>query len=152
MEIDDTLSFLLGHWALERSIEDHRSGTLGSLTGAAAIDSEALERGSDPDAVARYEEQGEFRFGSQVTRASRSLVCHRLSAGALMFHFLDGRPFVDLDLAGGGWQSVHLCGADRYEISTSVCSRDVIQERWHVTGPEKHYAAVTTLSRLRAEG
>jgi hypothetical protein len=68
-----------------------------------------------------------------------------------MFYFLDGRPFVELDLVGGKWRSVHVCGDDRYEIATAVCSNDMVRERWQVTGPEKDYDAVTTLSRLRAQ-
>jgi hypothetical protein len=66
----------------------------------------------------------------------------------VMVYFTDGRPFVDLDLRTGAWQSNHLCGDDRYEIATFVRSRNIVQERWGVQGPTTDYDAVTTLLRV----
>lgn len=97
---------------------------------------------------ARYDEQGELHFGAHVGPASRRLGYTRLSTGAAMLHFVDGRPFVDLDLRSGAWRSAHSCGDDLYEIATIVRSSAVVQENWRVTGPGKGYDAVTTLVRV----
>ena len=70
------------------------------------------------------------------------------SGGAVMLYRPARQPYVDLDLTGGAWDAVHPCGADRYEVSTVVRSRDVVQEYWRVQGPDKDYTAVTTLRRV----
>jgi hypothetical protein len=41
---------------------------------------------------------------------------------------------------------------DRYEITTVVKSRDLVEERWRVEGPEKDYDAVMSLERVTGEG
>jgi Family of unknown function (DUF6314) len=146
VQTDDTLAFLLGTWELKRTIEDHRSTTSGLFEGRASL------AAGDPCSArerARYVESGELRFGTRVTRASRSLLYERLDDASVMLHFADGRPFVDLDLRSGEWQSVHHCGDDLYELETQVCSESVVQERWRVTGPSKHYLAITTLTRAQ---
>ncbi len=158
MQTDDTLAFLLGTWDLVRSIEDHRSGTSGLFQGRATL----VRTGSAPSASAstsastsgsaceraRYEESGHLRFGSRTTRASRSLLFERLGNASVMMRFADGRPFVDLNLESGEWRSVHPCVDDSYEMTTTVCSQNLVWERWRVTGPSKDYEALTTLTRV----
>jgi hypothetical protein len=146
-KITDTFGFLLGTWRVERWIEDLVVPASGSFRGTASV----LERPPDGDASplgrARYDETGELHFGSYRGSAQRRLEYHRMGA-AVLLHFSDGRPFVDLDLRAGEWRSRHLCGADRYEMAFLVLSRDVVEERWQVQGPTKGYEAVTTLTRL----
>jgi Family of unknown function (DUF6314) len=147
MLIGDTLGFLLGRWDLSRSYTDHRSGTRGSFEGQAVV----AMTGSGGDAAglarARYEETGQLRFGSHEGPAQRGLEYARQADGTLMLYRAGGEPFVGLDLTSGAWHASHLCGEDRYEISTVVESPDVVQEHWRVTGPAKDYSAVTTMRR-----
>jgi hypothetical protein len=147
MRIADTLAFLLGTWDLKRSIEDHRSGMRGVFDGRAWLAATFGGSAAGPE-KAHYTEAGELRFGTNLTRASRTLVYERLGDGAVMLLFADGKPFVDLNLQSGEWGSVHHCREDLYELTTSVRSESVLQERWRVTGPSKDYVAVTTLTRV----
>ena len=87
-------------------------------------------------------------LGSREGSARRSLEYVRQRGGAVMLYRPGSQPYVDLDLASGTWDAVHPCGADRYEVSTVVRSRDVVQEYWRVRGPDKDYTAVTTLRRV----
>lgn len=152
MEVLDTLGFLLGRWKVSRSIEDHLNSIRGSFEGTARLTGVPFDGNPYPQTRARYEEAGEVSFGSHVGAARRSLDYHRMDDVAVMLHFSDGRPFVDLDLRTGAWQSRHLCGDDRYQIATLVMSRNVVQERWRVQGPTKDYDAVTTLTRSTEPG
>ncbi len=150
MVILDTLGFLLGTWRIARAIEDHRSETCGSFDGMATLTEKTTHRDTARGMRARYEEAGEMRLGGYVGQACRLLEYRREANDdpRLMLHFTDGRPFVDLDLRSGAWQSIHLCGDDRYEIATFVRSHDLVQERWRVRGPTKDYDATTTLRRV----
>jgi len=144
----DTLAFLLGTWDLERAIDDYRSGSDGLFRGSATlVQSEAVTANSRYG-QARYQESGELRFGTQVTRASRTLVYERLPDTSVMLHFADGKPFVDLNLESGEWRALHHCVDDLYELTTTVRSASVVEERWRVSGPTKDYLAVTTLTRV----
>jgi hypothetical protein len=80
--------------------------------------------------------------------ARRSLEYVRRLDGTVMLYRPGRQPYVDLNLTSGAWDAVHPCGADRYEVSTVVRSRDVVQEYWRVQGPGKDYTAVTTLNRV----
>lgn len=142
MPIEDTLAFMLGEWALERTLDDQRTGALGSFTGVATLTS------ADAGAHGAYAESGELRWGDHAGPAFRRLTFERLDGGAALLRFSDGRPYVELDLRSGTWQAVHDCGADRYEIETVVRAADVVQERWRVRGPAKDYTALTTLTRV----
>jgi len=138
-----TLDFLLGTWEVDRSIEDHRSGTLGSFHGTAVLAVDPDE-GRPGDGRARYDETGELTFGAHTGPASRHLL-YAVGPGSAVVcvSFADGRPFVDLDLSGGSWRAVHQCGTDRYELTTIVRSRHVVEEHWHV----RARARATTPSR-----
>jgi hypothetical protein len=144
MEISDTLGFLLGTWEVSRSYTDHRSGTASTFQGQAMLVSEA----TDGPERARYEETGRLRVGSHQGPAHRSLEYERRPGGTVMLYRPGRQPYVELDLTSGAWDVVHPCGADRYEISTVVRSRDLVQEYWRVQGPEKDYSAVTALRRV----
>jgi hypothetical protein len=144
MQIVDTFDFLLGEWALERSLTDHRSRTAGRFEGRVTI-AEGL---SGHGGRARYDEVGTLRFGGHEGPASRCLELVRLENTVVMLHFTDGKPFVDLDLRSGMWRGDHPCGEDHYEILTVVRSPDEVEERWRVRGPTEDYDAVATLRRL----
>ena len=144
MEIPDTLGFLLGTWALRRSYADHRSGTTAAFHGQAGL---AADSAAVPDR-AQYEETGWMCLGSHRGTARRSLEYVRRPGGAAVLYRPGRQPYVDLDLTSGAWDAIHPCGADRYEVSTVVRSRDVVQEYWRVQGPAKDYTAVTTLRRV----
>jgi hypothetical protein len=147
MRISDTFGFLLGTWDLSRSYTDYLSGTDGTFEGQAVLavtqpgGAAGLER-------ARYDEAGQLCLGAYRNPASRSLEYARRADGTVMLYRSGGQPYVDLDLTSGTWQASHPCGADRYDISTVVRSRDVVQEYWRVHGATKDYTAVTTLRRV----
>jgi hypothetical protein len=148
MEISDTLGFLLGTWDLNRSYTDHRSGTTATFQGQAVLATDAV---AGPER-AQYEETGRMCFGFHQGTARRSLEYDRRPDGSVMLYRPGRQPYVDLDLTSGAWSAVHPCGADRYEVSSVVRSRDVVQEYWRVQGPDKDYTAVTTLRRVGRMG
>jgi hypothetical protein len=144
VEIADTLGFFLGTWDLSRSYTDYRSGMTAAFQGQAALATDP----TDGPNRAQYEETGQIRLGLHQGTASRSLEYVRRPGGAVMLYRPGRQPYFDLDLTTGAWDAVHPCGADRYEVSTIVRSRDVVQEYWRVQGQDKDYTAVTTLRRV----
>jgi hypothetical protein len=141
--VADTFRFLLGLWDVERTVEDHLSGTEGSFLGSAVVVADPLN-----PATAHYEESGHFHLGTHSGPATRRLDVLRRDDSTAMLLFTDGRPFVDLDLRNGAWESKHPCAEDLYELSTMVVSLNLVQERWRVRGPETSYDAFTTLRRI----
>ncbi|MGO8859606.1 MAG: DUF6314 family protein [Acidimicrobiales bacterium] len=148
MEIVDTLGFLRGTWAIARSIEDHRTGTRGSFKGTATLTEVPIGCRVALEARAHYAEVGELHFGTHTGQARRTLEYRQLDDMTVMVYFANGRPFVDLDLSTGAWQSNHLCGDDRHEIATFVRSSNIVQERWRVQGPMTNYEAITIHTRM----
>ena len=146
MTVADTLDFLVGTWTVERLIDDHRSGIRGRFDGTAVL---LPEEGAEPVTRASYQEAGELRFGEHTGPASRRLTYVR-SGGAVLLYFADGRPYTDLDLRSGTWETEHPCVADLYAVRTEVCAPDELRERWRVRGPDKDYDAVTVLRRQPA--
>jgi Family of unknown function (DUF6314) len=144
----ETLAFLLGTWDLERVIEDYRSRTDGLFRGSGTLVQNEAASAESRRESALYQESGELRFGSQLTRASRTLLYERLPDASVLLRFADGKPFVDLNLESGEWRGLHHCVDDLYEMTTTVRSARVVEERWRVTGPSKDYLAVTTLTRV----
>ena len=142
MPVPDTLAFLRGRWRLERRLDDHRSGVCGTFTGDAEF------AATDDPAMLRYEERGELRFAGHTGPATRSLVCLGYPDGVVDVRFADGREFYRLDLGTGSCQAEHLCGRDRYTVTFLVLSEFLVEEYWHVLGPQKAYDTVTTLRRL----
>jgi Family of unknown function (DUF6314) len=140
--VPDTLAFLRGRWRLERRLDDHRCGVRGTFTGDAEF------AATDDPAVLRYAERGELRFGGHNGPATRTLVCIGRPGGAVDVRFADGREFYRLDLGPGSCQAEHLCGRDRYDVTVRVLSESLVEEHWHVLGPQKAYDSVTTLQRI----
>jgi hypothetical protein len=147
LRIADTLTFLLGVWDVDRSIDDRRSGTQGTFSGKASLAETGAGNGAAVPERAHYEETGDLLFGSYRGPARRTLEYVRLDGGAALLCFADGRPFIDLDLCDGACDRTHDCGPDLYEIGTVVISDDVVEQHWRVRGPSKDYTAVTTLTR-----
>ena len=147
--VSDTLEFLVGTRAVERSIEDHRSGISGHFEGQAVLVGHPAQQPAGTVPRASYQETGELRFGGHAGPARRGLDYVR-RGGAVMLYFTDGRPYVDLDLRSGTWRAAHPCVADLYEVTTIVRSADELQELWRVRGPDKNYDATTTLRRIEA--
>ena len=142
-----TLAFLLGTWDIARTIEDHHRGIIGSLVGRAEV--RVIPAGRDGVVrQASYTEHGVLRHGDYQGEARRQLRLTEANKSTVMLFFANGRPFADLDLSAGTWESIHLCGPDRYEITTIVLSHDLVHERWKVRGPRKNYDAATNLKRL----
>jgi hypothetical protein len=143
MDAAETMQYLRGTWRARRDVSDHRSGEHSVFVGTATFTPSRRARGT----VLRFEEFGEMRLGDYHGPSSR-LLDYVEADGRATIEFTDGRHFIDLDLADGESRDIHLCGLDRYEITTVARSADLIEERWRVVGPEKDYEAVTTLERV----
>jgi hypothetical protein len=141
VRVDDTFRFLLGEWALRRTIADHRDDRRGEFEGAATV----RPSGSEGDR-ARYQETGRLRYGGYDGRAGRTLELLR-EGGAVLVNFSDGRPFFVLDLRDGSCHADHPCGADHHVLEFHVRSDSLLDERWHVHGPHTHYTARTRWER-----
>jgi hypothetical protein len=126
---------------------DHRGGVRGTFEGTAALLRPKIETGDHGGRRARYDEVGELRFGDHAGSARRCFDYTQRHDATVMISFADGRPFVDLDLRSGEWQSTHQCGPDLHEITTLVVSGDILQEHWRVRGPVTDYEATTMLTR-----
>jgi hypothetical protein len=144
VDVDDTLSILMGEWQLERVIEDHLKATCGRFEGTATVAS------ADANDVATYDECGRVSFGAHEGPSHRALIFTRRPEGGVAVTFADGKPFFELDLRAGHCEALHPCRADTYELAFELRSRDHLTERWRVRGPEKDYDAVTTWRRSRS--
>ncbi|MBE1595797.1 hypothetical protein H4687_001926 [Streptomyces stelliscabiei] len=69
--------------------------------------------------------------------------------GTADVRFADGRPFHDLDLTSGHWQTDHPCVADLYRGEFEVHDEDHWRTIWRVGGPAKDHVLVTALTRDR---
>jgi hypothetical protein len=147
MEVTDSFNFLIGTWAFDRLITDHRTGIQGSCVGIASLTETKLELSDGTYRCGNYYESGELRLERQVVPTRRRLSYSRQKNLSVNLFFLDGRFFTDLDLRTGSWRAIHQCGEDYYEITTTITSDDEVHEHWQATGPRKDYVAVTTLRR-----
>jgi uncharacterized protein DUF6314 len=158
--VPDALGFLCGTWRVERRLADHRSGSAGWFRGTARFEPPRREdppdnskrRAGEPDGVAgedelAYREEGELAFGEHRGPACRSLIYRRRPDGTADVLFADGREFYRLDPRPGRWQARHPCGRDEYVLYGRVLSPGVFEERWQVSGPDKDYEIMTTLTR-----
>jgi Family of unknown function (DUF6314) len=146
VEAIDTLDFLLGRWRVERIVNDHRRGDQGQFRGVATF-----SRSESPNTAVgrvRFEEVGDYAIGDYRGEARRSLEYVASADSTVAITFVDGQHFIDLNLASGESSDEHLCNLDRYEITTVVKSRDLVEERWRVEGPEKDYDAIMSLERV----
>jgi hypothetical protein len=147
---NETLDFLLGRWRVERTVTDHRRGDQGHFRGTAAF-TRAEDSSSTGERV-RFDEVGDYSIGDYHGEARRSLEYVASADSSVAITFVDGHHFIELNLASGESSDEHLCNLDRYEITTVVKSRDLVEERWRVEGPEKDYDAVMSLERVTGEG
>ena len=132
-------------------MNDHRRGDQGHFRGTASFCSTTrLRNAHDGDRV-RFDEVGDYSVDDYHGEARRSLEYVASTDSSVAITFLDGHHFIDLNLASGESRDEHLCNLDRYEITTVVKSRDLIEERWRVEGPEKDYDAVASLKRVTDE-
>ena len=143
MRVTDTLTFVRGHWQLDRHLTDHHSGAEGRFTGHALV---APASPGQPGEWC-YTEDGELRFAAHTGPASRRLRYLGRPDGTVAVRFADGRPFYVLDLRAGQAQAEHACGRDHYLISHRVLAADLLEEEWRVRGPGKDYLAITRLAR-----
>jgi hypothetical protein len=145
---NETLDFLLGTWRVERTVTDHRRGEQGHFRGTATFTRRSDAENAHRSGHVRFDEVGDYRVGDYHGEARRSLEYVAESESRIAITFLDGHHFIDLNLASGESRDEHQCDRDRYEISTTVKSNDLLEERWRVEGPEKNYEAVTSLVRV----
>lgn len=148
MRVSDTFDFLLGHWKIERSIEDHFSGNDSHFDGSVSIVERLMENNRGRQRSALYDEHGEMHFRDRRAPAYRKLELVRCDDASLMINFETGLPFIRLDLRLGEWSTAHLCGRDNYEIASVVRSKNVMEEKWRVSGRSKEYEAVAILTRV----
>ncbi len=148
VQIEDTFTFLLGRWRVDRSIDDHWGGVSGTFRGEATLEeAEGIFPGVGVR-TGRYREKGELRLGGYSGEAGRELRYGAQPEGTVMVFFADGRPFVPLDLRASRWSAHHPCGEDGYRIAMEVVGPEVVRERWRVRGPTKDYDALTIITRL----
>jgi hypothetical protein len=148
---NETLDFLLGTWRVERTVNDHQRGERGHFRGTATFTRPGdVSNAHDGDRV-RFDEVGDYSVGDYHGEARRSLDYVPSTDSSVAITFVDGRHFIDLNLASGESSDQHLCNLDRYEITTVVKNHDLIEERWRVEGPEKDYDAVASLKRITDE-
>lgn len=141
---EETIEYLAGSWRVRREVFDHRTGETSVFAGIASF----VRTERSGETVLRLDETGDVRLGEYCGEAHRQLEYAASSDSTVAINFLDGRHFIDLDLADGESRDVHVCSADRYEIATIATSSDLFEEHWRVFGPEKDYVAVTTLERI----
>lgn len=90
-------------------------------------------------------ENGVLRFSGRDFAAGRVTFWRFAADGAIHVAYDDGRPFHSFRLAAP--QGLHLCGADRYEVSYTF-SADSWISHWTVVGPRKDYSMVTRYCRI----
>ncbi|MGC0417966.1 DUF6314 family protein [Embleya sp. AB8] len=138
--VPNAAAYLTGHWSIDRTVVDERSGVQGGFTGTAVF------RRSGDELL--EQESGEFVWAGTSNRASRT---HRLIPhpdGTADVCFADGRRFHDLDLRTGHWTTRHPCAADRYDGEFTVVSPNEWHLRWQVAGPAKSQTLTSVYRRI----
>ncbi|MEC4017518.1 DUF6314 family protein [Streptomyces sp. H27-D2] len=129
--VADAVAYLTGHWSIERTLLDMRTGSAGRFRGTAEF------RPSEEDGSLLHIEEGELLWDGTVSRVGRTLHLSPRPDGTADVTFADGRPFHDLDLRTGQWTTDHPCAEDRYEGTFTVASAREWHLRWRVSGPAK---------------
>ncbi|MEU2789679.1 DUF6314 family protein [Streptomyces sp. NPDC007100] len=130
--VTDAAAYLAGRWTIDRTVLDVRTGTQGTFRGTAHFRPEG-----GAGAVLLHVEEGELAWNGATAPATRTLrLCPRPD-GTADVTFADGRPFHDLDLRTGHWNTRHPCAADLYEGEFTVVSPQEWHLRWRVGGPAK---------------
>lgn len=146
--IPDTLDFLLGKWQVQRDICDRRLNLRGNFRGASTfIPANQIDSDRAIKAL-NFNEDGLLCFGTYRGQAHRELQYIEGSLSIVNVSFVDGRPFIDIDLREGSWQSVHSCSGDIYEIRYFVRSETCMEEQWIVRGEKKDYEATSISTRI----
>ncbi len=132
---------LLGHWRLERTIEDRRGAATLGVSGTVLLET------TDGGAV-RWHEVGVLRRpGAAPAEVSRRLLVvppAPESDEVWWVRFADGRPFHPW-LPGTDVE--HPCAPDLYRGRVDLDLPSGWRVRWTVTGPAKDYTMSTTCSR-----
>ncbi len=140
--VPDVLAYLAGHWQVERTVRDLRSGETGVFSGGCRF---VRER---PGGALLHTESGEFTWAGETRPAFRG---HRLEPagdGTAYVRFPDARPFHPLDLRTGRWTADHPCAADVYRGEFEVLSAARWRVVWTVAGPAKALVLATVYDRL----
>ncbi|MFE7121423.1 DUF6314 family protein [Streptomyces sp. NPDC057654] len=134
--VPDAASYLSGTWTVDRELFDLSAGTSGRFHGTAVFRPEDDGDGEGDGALLHIEE-GELTWGGAVSPAGRTLRLFPRPDGTAEVAFADGRPFHDLDLRTGVWDTRHPCVDDLYEGGFTVVSPDEWRVSWRVGGPAK---------------
>jgi hypothetical protein len=128
-----------GRWRLERRIEDRRAGRIGRLAGEARF-------APAPGGLA-YHEEGTLAFeGGAPMRAERRYLWRDGGAGTIEVLFEDGRLFHRFDAEDLSPGASHACDPDAYRVRYDFRAWPRWRAEWHVTGPRKDYAMVSSYS------
>ncbi|WP_246204317.1 DUF6314 family protein [Streptomyces tailanensis] len=140
--VPDVLTHLSGSWRVTRSVRDLASGAEGEFTGRAVFS--PLNDGG-----LLHRESGSFLWQGVRRPAERTLrFLPGLTPGTADVRFTDGRPFHDLDLTDGHWQTHHPCAADLYRGEFEVYDEDHWRTTWRVGGPAKDQLLITDYTRM----
>jgi uncharacterized protein DUF6314 len=136
------LQAFAGLWAIDRAIEDLRSGRCGRLTGRA-------EFRAVPEGLA-YREEGMLVLGQGAPMAAtREYLWRDGGAGTIEVRFEDGRLFHRFCADEPEPAAEHDCPPDRYHVRYDFARWPRWQAEWRVNGPRKDYRTVTRFARPR---
>jgi hypothetical protein len=120
----------VGHWRIERKIQDGLAGQNAVFIGTASISI------TDEDWV--YAETGTLKLsGTRPMTAERRYIWRPDATGIDIF-FSDNRFFHRLELAQPQ-QSKHWCDPDQYNVTYDLTHWPNWQATWRVVGPRKDY-------------
>ena len=131
-------SDFVGHWRLERRIEDRLSGLPGYLSGTARLS------GSGDELT--YDETGDFRIGDGPAMVAQRRYLWRFLGTHVDVRFADGAPFHSFVPAGRAAGTDHPCGADFYQVRYDFENWPNWQATWTVRGPRKDYTSTSDYS------
>jgi hypothetical protein len=143
--VPDVLTYLGGHWRMERTVRDLASGDLGRFTGTTVFG--PLE-GGDRGGGLLHQESGTFTWHGVARPAERTLRFLAGPDGTADVRFADGRPFHHLDLTAGRYTADHPCSADLYRGEFTVRDADHWRTVWRVRGPAKDLELTTDYARV----
>ncbi len=135
-----------GTWRLERRIADVGSRRLvGRFRGEARF-------ARSPDGDLDYLEEGALLLPQGGSFKATRRYLWRFDGPLLRVFFDDGRPFWEVDAAGGGIGSAHLCGADLYRARLVLSGWPRWRLAWRVTGPRKDLVIASRFWREAGTG
>jgi hypothetical protein len=140
--VADLRAFLMGEWAIERSIVDRRTGQSGTFEGQGHFVAE--------DEVLVYREEGCLALGAFETIASQVYRYRFPTLQRAAVAFGDGRAFIELDLSGGSWAAEHRCAPDLYHGRFAALDADRWRAQWEITAPRKNQRLESLYTRVCA--